>query len=70
MGAMLGMITLELFSDAFTKVVHVMYMSPCDISIWESDIEITKLKCWKREFLTIQQKFISYVFHQMGSVKE
>ena len=51
------------------KVVFLMYISPCNVSIWTLDIDITKPKCRVHEFLTIQQ-IISFVFHQIDSVKE
>ena len=37
------------------KVVCLMYISPCSISIWAFCIEITKLKCLEKEFLVIQR---------------
>ena len=51
------------------KLAYLMRISPCYISIWKLDIEITKFKCWEHEFLNIQQ-IVSYIFHQMDSVKE
>ena len=51
------------------KLLHLMYISPYNISIWKLNIELPKLTRWEDEYLTIQQ-IVSHVFHQTDSVKE